>query len=196
MKFYNNGDELIDEIKNKWNRNLRSMRIWGFVASVFMILTGILSFIYPVDATYYIEILASIALLAFGIWEVVRYFQRPVFVRTGVSLASGILNILLAVLLLTSPASETLSTFGFLFGLDLLMLGFEQLTASFRFRAIGIFGTGWLAADGIMNIVIGMFLLLVPFASVFAISTIVAIYLIFGGVNLFIMSLNAKNLRK
>lgn len=196
MQTYNSGDELIDEIKTKWNKNLRSMRIWGFIASVFMILTGILCIIYPVSTTYFLEVLASIALLAFGIWEVVRYVQRPLFVRTGVSLASGILNIILAILLLTSPAETMLSSFGFLFGLDLLMLGFEQVTAAGRFRAIGASGTGWLTADGIMNIIIGIFLLLVPVASIFAVSTIIAIYLIFGGVNLFMMSLNARNLKK
>lgn len=196
MRIYENGDELINEIRGSWNKNLRSMRIWGFIASVFMILSGILCIIYPVSTTYFIEVVASVALLAFGIWEVVRYIQRPAFMRSGVSLASGILNIILAILLLTSPAEEMLSSFGFLFGFNLLMLGFEQMTASGRFRAVGISGTGWIVADGIMNILIGIFLLFTPIASILAVSFMLALYLIFGGINLFILSFNARNLKK
>lgn len=192
---FNNGDELINEIRDKWNKNLRSTRIWGFVASIFMIVIGIVCCFFPVQSTYFIEVLASVALLAFGIWEVVRYVQSSPFLRTGVSLASGILNIILAIMLLTSPAEEMLLFFGFLFGLDLMMLGFEQVTASGRLGMIGVAGTGWLTADGILNIIFGIILLFVPMASIAAVSVILAMYLIFGGISLLITCINAKDLK-
>lgn len=192
---YNSGEELVNEIKEKWNKNLRSTRIWGFIAAIFMLVMGVLCMIYPLETTYVIEVFVSIALLCFGIWEVVRYFQRSPFLRTGASLASGILNIILALLLLTSPAEDLLLSFGFLFGLDLLMLGFEQVTSASRFGAIGITGTGWLTADGVLNIIFGFILLLLPMTSVVAVSVILAMYLIFGGVSLLVFSINAKDLK-
>lgn len=194
MKTYNDGEELISEIKEKWNKNLRSTRVWGIIAAILMIVIGVMCMFNPVTTTYFVEVLASVALLAFGIWEVARYTQRPVFLRTGASLASGILNILLALMLITSPAEDTLAFFGFLFGLDLMMLGFEQVTSTGRLHAIGVLNTGWLTAEGILNIIVGAFLLMMPMASIAAVSVVLAIYLVFGGIDLLIMCINAKNL--
>lgn len=195
MKRYDNGEDLLSEIRDQWNKNLKSTRIWGFIASILMIIIGILCIVFPVETTYFVEVMASIALLVFGFWEIVRYFQRPVFLRTGVSLASGILNIILAILLLTSPAEAMLESFGFLFGLDLLMLGFEEITMTGRLGAVGVSGTGWLTFEGIMNIIVGIILLFMPVVSVAAVSAVLAVYLLFGGISLLVMSINAKDLK-
>lgn len=195
MRVYNSGEEVIDEMKNQWNKNVRSMRIWGIIAAVLMMLIGVLCIVNPLETTYAIEVLASIALLCYGIWEIVRYTQKPWFLKTGVSLASGILNILLAIMLLSSPAEDMLLSFGFLFGLDLLMLGFEQVTATGRLHAIGVSETGYLTFGGILNIIAGIILLVMPMASVSAVSAVFAIYLIFGGINLLVTSINAKDLK-
>lgn len=194
MQQYNNGEELFQEIKNKWNKSIKSLKIWGIIGSILMVIIGILCFFKPIQTTYFIEILASVALLVFGIWEIVRYVQKPVFIRNGVSLASGILNILLAIMFLTSPKEELIASFGFLFGLDLLMLGIEQLTSTGRLHSIGIADTGWLTADGIMNIIFGIALLIFPMASI-AVSYIIGFYLIFGGISLFVIAINAKNIK-
>lgn len=195
MNTYDNNDDIIIEMKNRWNKNLKFTRIWGFVAAIFMIIIGILCIVYPVETTYAIEVFASLALFCFGIWEIVRYVQMPPFLRMGTSLASGILNILLAILLLTSPEEEMLLFFGFLFGLDLMMLGFEQITAAGRLNLIGAEGTGWLTADGILNVIFGIILLFMPLASVAAVSVVLAMYLIFGGISLLVLSINAKDLK-
>lgn len=195
MKTYYSDDEIISEMKDQWNKNLKATRILGFAAAILMVIVGILCIAYPVETTYIIEVFASIALLLFGVWEIIQYVQRPPFLRMGVSLASGILNILLAVMLLTSPAEDMLIFFGFLFGLDLMMLGFEQVTATGRLKVIGVTETGWMTADGILNIIFGITLLLMPVASVAAVSVVLAMYLIFGGISLLVMSIHARNLK-
>lgn len=194
MRRYENGEELLSEIRNRWNRNVRAVRLWGFVASILMIIMGVLCFIYPVLTTYAVEVMASVALLLFGVLEVVRYFQRPAFLRTGAGLALGVLNIVLALLLLSSPAESMLLAFGFLFGLSLLTLGLEQATASGRFRAIGIAGTGWLTAEGALNIIAGIILLLMPYVSAVAFGVVLTVYMLVGGISLLITSVNAKDL--
>lgn len=195
MRMYDNGDELVQEMQEEWNKNLRSMRIWGIIAAILMIIIGVLCIFYPVQTTYAIEVMVAVALLVFGCWEIVRYTQRPIFLRTGASLASGILNIFLAIWLLTSPAIYMLMSFGFLFGLDLLMLGFEQMTMTGRLKSIGISGTGWMTASAVINIIIGIILLALPVASVATVSALLAVYLIFGGISLLILSINAKDLK-
>lgn len=73
MRVYDNGEDLITEIREKWNKNLKSMRIWGLIAAVFMIIVGILCIVNPLTTTYAIKVLASIALLVFGIWDTLKY---------------------------------------------------------------------------------------------------------------------------
>lgn len=195
MGAYDNDDRIIAEIKNRWNRNLKSTRIWGFVAAILMIIVGALCIVYPVETTYTVEIMASIAMFCFGMWEIVEYLQRPVFLRMGTGLASGILNMILGIMLLTSPAEDMFLYFGFLFGLDLMMLGFEQITAAGRIKAVGVTETGWMTFNGILNIIFGLILLFMPMASIEAVSVILAVYLIFGGISLLVISFNAKELK-
>ena len=166
------------------------------IASVLMIVVGILCAVYPVQTTYVIEVLASISLLLFGIWEVIRYTQRPVILRTGVSLMSGILNILLGILLLTSPQEDMMMSFGFLFGLDLMMLGFEQLTMTGSLHAMGVMETGWMTFDGILDVIVGIILLVMPMASVSAVSILLSFYLLAGGITLFVECIHAKDLKR
>lgn len=194
MKTYENADQIVSEMKGQWNRNVRSMRVWGFVAAILMIVIGVLGIFYPIQTTYAVEVAASVALLVFGCWQVVRYMQRPVFLRTGASLASGILNVILAVLLLTSPAEDMLLCFAMLFGLDLLMLGIEQLTMTGRLHAIGVAETGWLTFDGVLGVIVGVLLLLTPAASLAAVSALITVYLLYGGINLLVACVNAKEL--
>lgn len=196
MRIYNDGNDILDDVRNGWNKHARSVRIAGFIASVLMIIVGILCAVYPVQTTYTIELLASISLLFFGIWEIVRYTQRPVILRTGVSLMSGILNVLLGILLLTSPKEDMLLSFGFLFGLDLMMLGFEQLTMTGSLHAMGVSETGWLTFNGILDIIAGIILLAMPMASVTAVSILLSFYLLAGGITLFVECIHAKELKR
>ncbi|MGN0363623.1 MAG: HdeD family acid-resistance protein [Bilifractor sp.] len=196
MKLYDNGDDVINEVRERWNSHVKSVRIWGFIAAVLMIIMGIVCMIFPVQTTYVIEVFASAALLLWGIWEIVSYFQRPVILRTGVSLMSGILNVILGIMLLTSPADELLIFFGFLFGLDLMMVGFEQLTLTGTFHAFGVINTGWMTFDGILNILVGIILLFMPIASVSAVSVLLSFYLLAGGITLLIECINAKELKR
>ncbi|MCC6093815.1 MAG: DUF308 domain-containing protein [Eubacterium sp.] len=196
MRRYDNGDDVINEVRESWNGHVKSVRIWGFIASVLMIIMGIVCMIYPIQTTYIIEVFASVALLVWGIWEIVKYFQRPVILRTGVSLMSGILNVILGIMLLTSPADELLIFFGFLFGLDLMMVGFEQLTLTGTFHAFGVVNTGWMTFDGVLNILVGIILLFMPLASVSAVSVLLSFYLLAGGITLLIECINARELKR
>lgn len=196
MRIYNDGNDVIDDVRNGWNRHLKSIRAWGFVAAIGMIIIGILCAIYPVQTTYAIEVLASVCLLLFGVWEIVKYTQRPVILRTGVSLMSGILNILLGIMLLTSPKEDMMISFGFLFGLDLMMLGFEQLTMTGSLHAFGVSETGWMTFNGILDVIVGIILLAMPMASVSAVSILISFYLLAGGITLFVECIHAKDLKQ
>lgn len=190
-----NDDDLLYDIKNGWNQRMKSLRRTGFIIAVLMIAVGVLCLIWPVQSTYALELIASILILAVGIWQLVRYFKLPVIWRNGAGLISGILNIILGMLLVTSPAPDLLVSFGFLFGMDMLVLGFEQLSATGTLSAVGVSGTGWITLNAVLNIIVGLILLFSPITSVIAISIVVALYLIVGGITILIGCMKTKDIQ-
>lgn len=190
-----NDDDLLYDIKNGWNQRLKSLRRTGIIIAILMIVVGVLCLIWPVQSTYVLEMMASILILAVGIWQMVRYFQLPVIWRNGAGLISGILNIILGIMLITSPAPDMLASFGFLFGVDMLVLGFEQLSATGTLHAVGVTGTGWITLNAILNIICGLFLLFSPITSVVAISIVIALYLIVGGITILIGCIKTKDVQ-
>ena len=145
-----------------------------------MLVLGILCIAFPFSSAYVMEIIASLLILAFGIAEIVIYMNAPIYVRFGGSLISGILNVILGILLLTSPSEELFTAFAFLLAVNLLMVGIEELE---------------LMANSIINIIAAVIFLMVPKTSAAFLSLFVAIYLITGGVSLLIGCFNAKELK-
>lgn len=193
MRIYETGDELFREVQANWDKYLKSVRIWGFIAAFLMILIGVLCFIFPVATTYFLEVVASIALLLFGGWEIVMYMRSSPVLRSGAMLVSGILNVILAIMLLLSPVETVLATFGLLFAMNLLIIGFEQLTVSGRLRAVGVVETSWVTVNGVINLIAGIILLFMPMASAVAVTFVLAMYLLFAGITLLIECINVKN---
>lgn len=191
---YDSGDEFIDDIRNGWNKRVKSIRTWGFIIAILMIVLGVLCTIKPLQTTYALEVVVSAALVVFGIWGIVHYIKLPVMLRSGVTLASSILNIILGIMLLTSPADDVLTSFGFLFGLSMMMSGFEEVTQTGALHAFGIMETGWMTFNGVLNIICGIVLLCSPMASVFAVSFIIAFYLLVDGITLLVACIKSKNL--
>ena len=107
----------------------------------------------------------------------------------------GILNIIIGICLITAPPEILISYFIFLFAANLLLLGIEQIVLVRRLNYFGVGNFAWVIVNGILNIVSAILFLTMPITSVAAASIIVAIYIIIGGVTLFIESINAKNLK-
>ena len=116
-------------------------------------------------------------------------------IRTGGGLVCGILNIIIGICLITAPPEILISYFSFLFAANLLLLGIEQIVLVRRLNYFGVGNFAWVIVNGILNIVSAILFLTMPITSVAAASIIVAIYIIIGGVTLFIESINAKNLK-
>ena len=121
--------------------------------------------------------------------------NAPIYVRFGGSLISGILNVILGILLLTSPSEELFTAFAFLLAVNLLMVGIEELEIYAKIRFFNAAGNGWLMANSIINIIAAVIFLMVPKTSAAFLSLFVAIYLITGGVSLLIGCFNAKELK-
>lgn len=191
---YHSREEFIDELKNAWNGRVKNFRIWGIIMGILMTLLGIVACIFPVRTAIVVEIIASIFLLMFGIFEIVMHFQVPTMMRTGSGLVSGILNILVAIVLLTSPKDSMLVAFSFLLAADLMFLGIEEITAAGKLSYMGVDGLGISTWGGVCKILFSIVLILMPVASTAAASIIIGVYLIVAGISLLVQAIRAKKI--
>lgn len=175
-------DSLREQLRAEWNKRIKKVRRAELILGIIMIVIGLLCIFFPMDSVSVMGIIASAAIMIFGIYEIVEYFSLPVYFRMGGLLVSGILNLLTGVLLLTLRAEEMLTIFSFLFAIDILMLGIEEISMSSSVAWIGLGDSGWLIASGVINILVSLLFFFAPVTSMMAIGILVGIYLIIGGI--------------
>ena len=139
------------------------------------------------------EYIASFVLIIIGFFEIYGFSTLPIFLKTGGGLLTGILNVILGILLITSPKEEMMQTFAFLFAIDLMMFGIENCVAYSRTKFFGIQNSGWLLAEGVLNIALSIAFLFMPVTTI-ALSYVVAVYLIAAGIMLLYSFFSAKEI--
>jgi uncharacterized membrane protein HdeD (DUF308 family) len=188
---YDNNRDYRDEFRNFWNDKVKKVRKRSLIVGIIMIVLGILCLVFPVRSIYFLEVIASLVMIFIGIYEIAAFFMMPIFFRFGGGLLAGILNIMLGIILLSSPPEEMITAFGFIIAIDVLIFGIEELSAVSKAKYFGAGDTGWLTANGILSVICGIVLIFLPQASV-ALSIILAVYLLVGGISLLSAAANAK----
>jgi uncharacterized membrane protein HdeD (DUF308 family) len=183
----------LSSLSEQWNKKLKSIRISSIVISIAMIILGIVCFIYPVETITVLEYIASLLIIAVGVWEIVDYTHGPVFFRMPGRIASGVMNIILGLLLFCSPEAVTNSTFTFLFGLLMLEFGVNKLSYSSLLGRYQVPNHGWVIASGILDIVASLVFFIMPLFSTVVLSYMLAFYLVMIGVTLLIEICSMKN---
>ena len=108
------------------------------------------------------------------------------YFRDYMLLLSGILNILIGVMLFIMPVTLTVQVFTFMLAFILIFSGVEKLSLASRLRYFRIPHTRSLTFSGILNIILAVVFLLLPFVSALALNYILAAYLIIIGAALLI----------
>ncbi len=193
MLFYDNNTNYREEIKNYWNKNVKRYRNTALIAGIILLLLGILCCMFPVRSILVMEYIASFVLIIIGFFEIYGFSTLPIFLKTGGGLLTGILNVILGILLITSPKEEMMQTFAFLFAIDLMMFGIENCVAYSRTKFFGIQNSGWLLAEGVLNIALSIVFLFMPVTTI-ALSYVVAVYLIAAGIMLLYSFFSAKEI--
>ncbi len=182
---------------NDVTRNItRGNKIAGIIVAILMIIFGILFLVKPLITDVIAMYIATAGFIIFGVFQIVAYFRTPSDIRNGWTLANGIIFVVLGVILLASDAASMLVTFTFLLGFLALFNGITQVTSYAAFKKSGAEGSGWVLASGIINIILGIFFLISPFAAAWAIAYVLGIYLIVGGVALFAESASGHHAHK
>lgn len=187
--------DLAGEFADNWNRKLRGVRVTGIIVGILMLIIGILCFIFPVRSAQVLEFIASLMVIVCGVFDVVCFCTTAPFLRMGGELVGGILNIIVGVMLIASPAEVSLSAYSFIFALMLLVFGVNEISFAMKLGYFAVSGFGWVIADAVLNILAGLAFFIMPVSSAFVMSWLIGIYLIVGGASVLIGSICTTDMR-
>lgn len=163
----------------------RGNKTVGIIVAICMIVLGILFTIWPIITGSVVMFIATIGFVVYGVYQIVVYVRTPHDYKNGWTLANGIIDIVLGFLLLMEGAAARFETFAFLLGFLAMYGGIMQCATYGALRRADQPGAGWMLLSGILNLILSVFLLLTPFAAMWALTYVLGIYLIVGGVALF-----------
>lgn len=163
----------------------RGNRVGGIIVAICMVVLGIMLMIWPLRTGYAMMVVATIGFIVYGIYQIIVYIRTPSDYKNGWTLANGIIYTILGLLILSESGESMFLTFAFLLGFLALYGGITQCATYGIIKKSGEPGAGWVLASGIMNIIMGIFFLITPFAATWAIDYVLGIYLVIGGIALF-----------
>jgi uncharacterized membrane protein HdeD (DUF308 family) len=161
---------------------------WYIVAAILFIVLGMFAIIEPTVAGLGVAILVGWLLLFGGIAHFVMAFHGGSAKRVTYQVLLGIVFLLGGVYMLMNPVL-TLSTLTLLLAAVILVSGILEIIGYFQIER----ASGWLLFNGIAAVVVGVLIWIHwPSSSVWAIGTLVGIYLLVTGVTRLMMGIAGR----
>ena len=133
-------------------------------------------------------------MIVIGIYHFIAYSSMTCYFKDGMLIMSGILNILIGVMLFFMPVALTVQVVTFMLAFLLIFSGAQKISFASRLKYFRIPHTGSLTFSGVLNIILAVIFLLLPFMSALALNYILAAYLIITGAALFVEALGMHKL--
>lgn len=186
MRWFDSEFDYVQELIDTWNKKRKKVRTAYFIIAAVLILAGILTAVFPVRVFAVIQYLAAAAVIVIGIYHFVAYTSMTYYFKDGMLIMSGILNILIGIMLLIMPVTLTVQVITFMLAFLLIFTGAQKISFASRLKYFQIPNTASLTFSGILNIILAVIFLLLPFVSALALNYILAAYLIITGAALFV----------
>ena len=194
MFIYNSGQqESFYKMQNKINRKLRSLRRLGLGLAAALVLLGIALLLCPQSIVLWIERGIAVILGLVGILEIVDYLSTSTLFRQSLTIVRGLLDLVIAVLLLRADAAQVITMLSFILGISALLIGIHKLDYAMKLNYFHVAGSGMAILGGLLSILAGIGFLISPLSSAIVLTTLIAAYCILGGIALFIEMLSFKN---
>lgn len=158
----------------------------GIIIAIIMIVLGILLLVRPLFTEVVFMYIAVVGFVIYGVFQIITYATTPAPSRTGWTLASGILFVVVGILIMFSGVPNMIYTFAFLLGFLAMFSGVNRISQSMTLKREGQKGWGWVLTSGILNLVLSIFFIIAPFMLAWVLAYVLGIYLIVGGVALFV----------
>ena len=194
MRWFDSEFDYVQELIDTWNKKRKKIRTAYFIIAAVLFLAGILTAVFPVRVFAVIQYLAAAAVIVIGIYHFVAYTSMTYYFKDGMLIMSGILNILIGIMLLIMPVTLTVQVVTFMLAFLLIFTGAQKISFASRLKYFQIPNTGSLTFSGILNIILAVIFLLLPFVSALALNYILAAYLVITGAALFVEALGMHKL--
>ena len=196
MRWFDSDFDYVQELIDTWNSRRKKMRAAYIIIAAFLLIAGILTAIFPVGIFAVIQYFAAIAVIAVGICHFVAFASMTYYFKDYMLLLSGILNVLIGVMLFVMPVTLTVQVITFMLAFLLIFSGAEKLSMASRLRYFRIPHTGSLTFSGILNIILAVIFLLLPFVSALALNYILAAYLLLTGAALLVEAIGMHKIER
>jgi len=178
-------DEVYTGVKNWW-----SFLLSGLIGIAF----GVILLAWPASTikvlAYMVGILALIEGVIATTIAVYLGFKKE---KMAIMLTRGVIGILIGILLL-AKTGLTLALVVVLIGIWAVIFGAAEFFAALELPAMT--GRGWIAVSGLLTIILGIFLLLLPLATVHAAIVVFSIFLLLIGILRIIFAFYAYRFQK
>lgn len=193
MRWFDSDFDYVQEMIDSWNRGRKKVRTAYFIIGAALLIAGILTAVFPVGIFAVIQYLAAAAIIGVGIYHFITFASMTYYFRDYMLIISGILNVLIGIMLLVMPIQLTVQVVTFMLAFLLIFNGAEKLSFASRLRYFRIPHAGTLTFSGILNIILAVVFLLLPFISALALNYILCAYLVLTGIALLV---EAAGMRK
>lgn len=193
MRWFDSDFDYVQEMIDAWNRGRKRMRTVYFILGALLLIAGILTAVFPIGIFAVIQYLAAAAVIGIGIYHFITFASMTYYFRDYMLIISGILNVLIGIMLLIMPIQLTVQVVTFMLAFLLIFNGAEKLSFASRLRYYRIPHAGALTFSGVLNIILAVVFLLLPFVSALALNYILCAYLVIMGIALLI---EAAGMRK
>ena len=196
MRWFDSNFDYIQELIDTWNRRRKKMRAAYFIMAAVLLIAGVLTAVFPINIFAAIQYFAALAVIVVGVCHFMAFASMTYYFKDYMLLLSGILNVLIGVMLFFMPVTLTVQVITFMLAFLLIFNGMEKLSLASRLKYFRIPRTGSLTFSGILNIILAVIFLLLPFVSALALNYILAAYLILTGAALLVEAVGMHKIER
>jgi uncharacterized membrane protein HdeD (DUF308 family) len=135
------------------------------IVGILAVIAGILVFVFPLETYVSLSILFGVLMVLVGAAQlIVASSSNNYLMMRGYVIVGGVLDLFLGLFLCINPG-VTIAVLPIVLGFWLLYNSFVLLGFSGDFDTFGIQGGGWLAAGGILTLILSILMLVNPFGA-------------------------------
>ncbi|MGI6011871.1 MAG: HdeD family acid-resistance protein [Ruminococcus sp.] len=195
MRWFDSNFDYVQELIATWNAKRKKIRTAYFIIAALLIIAGILIAVFPIKIFTVIQYLAAAAMIVFGIYHFISYASVTYYFKDPMLIINGILNILIGVMLFIMPLTLTVQVITFMLAFLLIFSGAQKISFASRLRYFRIEHTGSLTCSGIIDIILAVLFLFLPFSFALALNYVMAVYLIIAGVTMIIEAVGMRKIK-
>ncbi len=177
----------------------RAVRHWWLMmcAGVLCIAAGIAVFAFPLESYVTLSLLFGVLLLVVGVAKLIAASTSGnYFMMRGYVIVGGVLDLILGLFLCFSPG-VTLMLLPIMMGFWMMYNSFILIGFSGDFDTFGVPGSGWLAAGGVLLLILSIMVLVNPLgAGIATVVVLAGVGLIVLGILLCVLSMKLKDIHR